>query len=157
MVEVSFRMCFSCFTRCKYTKLCRRMQDFFGFIFANLFGAAKRPETENKPAMTTWTGNIRKKTTAATTKLNNLPHKITGDGGDFISFFLPSSFFFSCSCSLFLGKLTDWLSSFSFVNLFKLLLDFSFFAEKLKDFNSLYEMQKLSDKETLFTFVIWDW
>ena len=42
----------------------------------------------------------------------------------------------------------------SFVNLFKLPFDFSFFAEKLKDFNSLYEMQKLSDKETLFTFVI---
>ena len=46
-------------------------------------------------------------------------------------------FLFSCSSSLFLGRLTDWLSRFSFVNLFKLLFDISFFAERLKDFNRL--------------------
>ena len=150
MVEVSFRMCFSCSAWCKYTKLCKRMQDFFGFIFANLFGAAKRPETENKPATTTWTGNTRKKTMATVTKLNKPPKQNNRRRRRLYLFLSSVVFLFLLFLFLFLGKLTNWLSSLSFVNLFKLLLDFSFFTGKLKDFNSSYEMQKLSDKETLF-------
>ena len=67
--------------------------------------------------------------------------------------FLFFSFVVICSCSssLFLEKLTSWLSSGSFVNLSKLLFDFSLFAEQL-----LKNCCKYGLKSNLLLLSIWN-
>ena len=105
---------------CKDTKFCKRLQ-----VLSNLFCKQADQQRTLRP----------KNKPATTTEIKNHLEKKWRRRRRRFQFLSIVVFLFSCSSSLFLGRLTDWLSRFSFVNLFKLLFDFSFFVKQLRDFN----------------------
>ena len=107
---------------CKDTKFCKRLQ-----VLSNLFCKQADQQCTLRP----------KNRPATTTEIKNHLEKKWRRRRRRFQFLSSVVFLFSCSCSLLLGRVPDWLSRFSFVNLFKLLFDFSFFVKQLRDFNLL--------------------